>query len=269
MRSHIGGRCAIVASLMLAATATTVQTRPVHAHSAIQRLPASRPIAASYPAAEPLLHRSISVMQRVVRGFHGQGAIDTSVCCPRVSALARLLGDCIGQSTSLSVRATIRGTMLFGARPLVPIDFHFIARSDAASNVGKTWTRSAATHNTWQVTTKQNTPTRNADLIVYLCPAFLMGQISQHFPAHLVNLGPVNVHGVPAWHLQDRVAPTKGGFKGTVVESDYFLARSSLIWLRYESLYGSSGISQHVAVDFTVLAKPLTIPAPTVGASTP
>jgi hypothetical protein len=105
--------------------------------------------------------------------------------------------------------------------------------------------------------------------MVYLCPSILMAESAQHFPTHLVNLGSVTVNGVPAWHLQDRIAVTRGGMKGTVVQSDFYLARPSLYWLEYGSLYSDGTAKQTVAAGYSRLNGPVTIAAPTIGSSVP
>jgi hypothetical protein len=65
------------------------------------------------------------------------------------------------------------------------------------------------------------------------------------------------------------VAVTAGGMKGTVSESDFYLARSSLSWLRYGTLDSQGGFKQRVVADYSRLNVPVTITAPTIGSSVP
>jgi hypothetical protein len=225
--------------------------------------------AAGYPSPAPLLHRSMTVMQHAVQEVHGDGVIRTEACCPKIPAMLRLTGDCVTQSNVYAVRAAVHGTMSFDGKSIVAVDFHDILRSSRSPPSVGIWTRSPATHNTWQSATAQTLPTRHTDLMSYLCPSVLLSQFTQHFPTHLVNLGPVTIRGVSAWHLQDRLAVTEGGMKGTISENDFYLVRSSLYWLRYGSLYRDAVISQRVVANYSRLNVQITIAAPTIGSSFP
>lgn len=225
--------------------------------------------AAGYPGAASLLHRSITSMQHTVHEVHSVGVIRTESCCPRKPALLRLTGDCVTQSNVYALSATVQGAMSFDGKSIEAVDFHYIVRSSHAPASIGVWTRSSATHNTWQKATQGTFSTRNLDLMVYLCPSILQSELAQHFPTHLVNLGPVNVHGVSAWRLQDRSATTRGGFKGTVLQSDWYLAHSSLYWLQYRSLYSNGTVKQRVMADYSRLNVPVTITAPAIGSSLP
>ncbi len=165
--------------------------------------------------------------------------------------------------------ATIHGTMLFGAPPLIPLDFQIILIARAGSKTPGMWTRSPATHNKWRAVTRSNLPSRNIDLVTYLCPTMFLSAYGTSATRTLVNLGPTSVRGTPAWHLQTRTAPTSGGFKGTVQQLDFYLARSSGGWLRFTSLYRDPTFSQRVSIDFTRLASPPSIIAPKIGSSSP
>jgi hypothetical protein len=168
------------------------------------------------------------------------------------------------------MRFAVRGTMVFGPKtPVVPLDFHVILISNDTQHTAKSWTRSQATHNTWQKATRVNLPTHDTDLTVYLCPIIFSSVVAQVMPAHLVNLGPATVQGRSVWHLRYRFAPTTGGFKGTVMQTDFYLAQSSLHWLRFTSLYGSADFTQRVVTDYSRVNAPVTITAPTVGSSLP
>jgi hypothetical protein len=225
--------------------------------------------AAGYPNPAPLLHRSMTVMQHAVHQVHGDGVISTDGCCPKTPARLGLTGDCVTGPNVYALRAAVHGTMSFDGKSVVAVDFHHILLSIHVPPSIGIWTRSPATHNTWQRAAKQMLPSRDTDLMLYLCPLMLLSQFTQHFPTHLVNLGPVTVHGLSAWHLQDRLTVTKGGMKGTVLESDFYLARSSLYWLRYGSIYKDSTLNQHVAADYSRINVPVTIAAPTIGSSVP
>lgn len=225
--------------------------------------------AAGYPNAVPLLHRSMTVMQQSVHTVHGEGVISTESCCPKSPATLRLSGDCLTRSNVYALRADAHGTMSFDGKSIVAVDFHLIAISSHTPPALGIWIRSPGTHNTWQRATKQTLPTHDMDEMVYLCPSVLLSQFTQHFPTHLVNLGPATVHGLAAWRLQDRLTVTKGGMKGTVSESDFYLARPSLSWLRYGSIYRDTVVSQRVVADYSRVNLPVTIVAPTVGSPLP
>jgi hypothetical protein len=225
--------------------------------------------AAAYPSAASLLHKSIATITHSVPATHGFGMIRTGGCCPKTPAAASLVGDCMTGPTATLMRSGVSGTMSFDAKSVVAVDFHLILKYETVSHASHSWIRSSATHNTWQVATRKNAPTRDMDLVVYLCPSGLVAQFSQHFPTHLVNLGPVFVRGLPAWHLRDRYPTTGGSTKGMLLQSDFYLARPSLSWLRYGSLYNDGSIQQTVVVDYSRLSRPLTIAAPIIGSSAP
>ena len=225
--------------------------------------------AAAYPNAAVLLQRSISSEQHSDHTVLGVGTIGTSAGHPGTKGLAHLTGDCVQRPPQLALRGAVIGTVLFGAVPAVPLAFHLILISARGAGRPHMWTRSPATHNTWQVATRSNFPTRYNDLVVYLCPAALGFEYAQHAPPNLRNLRPVVVQGRAAWHLQSRVAPTAGGFKGTVQQTDFFLARSSLRWLRFGSLYQQPSFTQQVSVDYEKRMAPISVTAPTIGSSFP
>jgi hypothetical protein len=221
------------------------------------------------PSAAPLLHRSMTIMQHAIHGVHGDAVVKTRSCCPTRPALLRLTGDCVTRTNTYAVRAAAHGTMSFDGKSIVAINFHDILIASHSPPSIRMWTRSRATHNTWRIATRQAIPTHDMDLMVYLCPTALTAQFTQHFPTHLVNLGPVTIRGESAWHFQDRIAVTRGGMKGTVLQSDFYLARPSLYWLEYGSLFSDGTVKQLVSASYSRLNVPVTITAPSIGSSVP
>jgi hypothetical protein len=219
--------------------------------------------AASSVDAGKLLRTSMSIMKRRLHSVHASGVLQNGACCPRVSAQARLKGDCTTNSTAFALRFAEEGKTLQG-KTAVTVDSRFII----SPTTGKTgpWKRSLATHNLWQV---DSSPTKDMDIAFYVCPMVAMAQFTAHFPAHLVNLGAVIIDGVSAWHLRDKLAATSGGFRGTVTQIDFYLAQASSYWIRFGYLYDDGSTRQYALEDYSKFNIPVRIVAPTIGSSKP
>jgi hypothetical protein len=210
-----------------------------------------------------LLRTSMSIMKRRLHSVHASGVLESGACCPRISARADLTGDCSTSPTSFSQRFAERGKTLQG-KTAVAVDTRFITNSTPGKL--RFWKKSRETHNLWKADTS---PTREMDIAFYVCPMVALLQFTAHFPAHLVNLGAASIGGVAAWHLRDRLAVTSGAFKGTVMQTDFYLSRASQYWIRFEYLYDDGSTRQHALQDYSKFNVSVRIVAPTIGSSKP
>lgn len=223
--------------------------------------------AGNFTNASTLFRQSLAVMQHAVHQIHGSATIKTTNCCPKTAATARVTGDCATAGSHFFAHIAEEGAYINGTKR-ERVHNQFILESVSPRSF-RAWIRSTATHDTWQVAPKTGVPTHYMDLAPYACPPMLISQFKQHMPPGLVNLGTSTLRGVAIWHLRQRIAPTKGGFKGTVMQQDFYVERSTRRWLRYESIYTTNGWGQHVQATYSRINVLVSAVPPTVGSSTP